>query len=267
MAPGTPSSRPSLRALSATPSNIPSSLPSLFSSGEPSASKSPSHRPSASPVVSGGPSGSPSVSNSPSYNPTANASYSSKPSLRPSAGPSASTGPSASPSNSIPAGPTSRPNVFATETSTKHPTSRPSGFPTNAPSIFPTKSAQPTVFQLQCEDGSSCGDCDIARPKPGCGCSDCQKLVCEVDRLCCDVKWDLRCVGNANMLCGCEARPDVCDGGCGDCLEDRSSSDQPGGCSCSECESLVIAIDDFCEIFWDNICKDLAKTRCSCGEN
>ncbi len=57
-----------------------------------------------------------------------------------------------------------------------------------------------------------------------------------------------------------DCKTDPCAGGIGDCAQ---ASDTPG-CSCTDCEDIVCAIDPFCcEGAWDLVCVDLATTNCT----
>ena len=54
------------------------------------------------------------------------------------------------------------------------------------------------------------------------------------------------------------------DEGCGDC-NFANDFDLPG-CSDSECESIVCAIDEVCcSTIWDDFCAGLAEQNCDCG--
>ncbi|MEE2972424.1 MAG: hypothetical protein VX672_04805, partial [Planctomycetota bacterium] len=46
------------------------------------------------------------------------------------------------------------------------------------------------------------GDCGSPQSGPGCGCDDCEALVCGIDPICCSVVWDEFCAGIAQSQCG-----------------------------------------------------------------
>lgn len=53
--------------------------------------------------------------------------------------------------------------------------------------------------------GPSCvddiGDCDTPQDTPGCECTECETIVCNIDSVCCDVIWDEVCVQIAEQNC------------------------------------------------------------------
>ena len=46
------------------------------------------------------------------------------------------------------------------------------------------------------------GDCGEAQSGPGCGCSTCEEIVCEIDPICCEINWDSFCANLAENNCG-----------------------------------------------------------------
>ena len=45
------------------------------------------------------------------------------------------------------------------------------------------------------------GDCGEAQSGPGCGCSTCEEIVCEIDPICCEINWDSFCANLAENNC------------------------------------------------------------------
>ena len=100
--------------------------------------------------------------------------------------------------------------------------------------------------------------CTTATEAPGCMDPECEATVCAWDPFCCEVSWDVGCVGAAVDLCPlCAALPSDC------CT---MPSDHPG-CMFPECEAQVCGADPFCcETAWDGLCVDAANALCAvCG--
>ncbi len=114
--------------------------------------------------------------------------------------------------------------------------------------------------------GDPCaGDCCIANFTPKCNDEDCCNAVCLQDSFCCDTEWDLACASMANQNDACTGARDACPAPqCGDadsgscCFANGTPS-----CNSGPCCTLVCAIDPVCcDVSWDDICAERARTSC-----
>ena len=116
------------------------------------------------------------------------------------------------------------------------------------------------------ECGDPCaGDCCVANFTPKCNDEDCCNAVCLQDNFCCDTEWDLVCASMANQTDACRGPRDACPAPqCGD--EDAGSCCFPNGtpaCNSDSCCTIVCALDPICcDVSWDDVCADSARTAC-----
>ena len=95
-----------------------------------------------------------------------------------------------------------------------------------------------------CEDA---GECCEASLDPGCGNTDVEDCVCDVDSYCCTEEWDATCAA-AVVAFGCGSCPLQDDPSC--CVPHVTPS-----CEVSEIADCVCAHDSYCcEVQWDAAC-------------
>jgi hypothetical protein len=126
---------------------------------------------------------------------------------------------------------------------------------------------------------TSVGSCFEASNSPYCNDESCCNDVCVINPFCCDVAWDVTCVGEAKTYCvtcdlvsppGTVAEAEPCgedtNGGCNlPLLGDSNCCVANGGLGCDDmtCQIAVCEFDSFCcEAFWDAICGTYAWTLC-----
>ena len=120
--------------------------------------------------------------------------------------------------------------------------------------------------------GNGSGDCFAAQANeaPGCGDATCCAATCGLDRYCCDVKWDVRCAGEAQGVC--TGSFPACAAGSGVC----GVADNTPGCDSVSCCNTVCMVDPFCCLrdlgdgspgAWDSNCVNEAESMCTltCG--
>ncbi|MBM4371499.1 MAG: hypothetical protein FJ098_07580, partial [Deltaproteobacteria bacterium] len=139
---------------------------------------------------------------------------------------------------------------------------------------------------LQCVQEHGCSATDT----PGCGGCACEDCACELDPYCCDIEWDMACVGICEEECGgcgpttcvpsCGGKtcgPDGCGGSCGECPAGALCRDGqcctpdcsdgcggPDGCG-GDCGPESCGLGSFCE---EGECKSLCAEECEgleCG--
>ncbi|KAL7555785.1 hypothetical protein ACA910_003935 [Epithemia clementina (nom. ined.)] len=191
---------------------------------------------------------------------------------------------------------------------TKSPAPSSSLVPSERPSVsvHPSVSQQPSLYICKYTgfcDEANCGNCleSQAFGNRGCSCQECECVVCQADRYCCQNNWDDECVRLATENCDCPVPPSTspapssslapsgrlpsvskqpsvsqqpalyickytgfCDeANCGNCLERQDTGNV--GCSCQECECVVCQADSYCcQINWDSECVGLAMENCDC---
>ena len=116
------------------------------------------------------------------------------------------------------------------------------------------------VNDLSCMGVAKCllpalGDCCEEHEAPGCLNSDVAACVCEQDRFCCSMTWDMRCVELVNDL-ACMGAARCLLPARGDCCEVTSTP----GCIDSSVEACVCARDrSCCNDAWDATCVHLVE--------
>lgn len=91
------------------------------------------------------------------------------------------------------------------------------------------------------------------------GCDQCVGKLCDQDPFCCETAWDTLCVDQAAELCGSCHAPDP-----EDCEHDECEPGDPLDPGCSDCASLVCAVDDYCcSTAWDSLCVEEATLFCA----
>ncbi|MBL9149998.1 MAG: hypothetical protein JNM94_15015 [Phycisphaerae bacterium] len=101
--------------------------------------------------------------------------------------------------------------------------------------------------------------CDKTHGSPGCEDPSCCNVVCAIDPLCCQERWDVLCVQLAQTRCQpLPSQPCPCIGSC-------FQSHDNAGCDDASCCAGVCVVDvSCCDTLWDDVCVGLARGLC-CG--
>ena len=93
--------------------------------------------------------------------------------------------------------------------------------------------------------------CETGGPL-GVQCDFCTEAVCAEDSYCCETKWDVTCLDEADLYCG-----DLCSGPT-ECAHDICEPGDPLDPLCDPCVDSVCTVDDFCcgasDGYWDPSC-------------
>jgi hypothetical protein len=104
--------------------------------------------------------------------------------------------------------------------------------------------------------------CTVSTAARGCTDEACCDAVCACDSFCCDNRWDVYCVRQAQQICGLDCGVSPCAGtSCGgSCCSAHPSK----GCNNESCCDAVCAVDPACCNFeWDSWCAVRAGILCS----
>ena len=120
------------------------------------------------------------------------------------------------------------------------------------------------------------GDCCADNGSWGCDDDACEAYICEQDAWCCDTTWDGVCASQASDactvcggtycgdgVCGGVEECGSCEGDCGVCPGFCCTASGGVGCTDTDIESCVCALDSWCcDNTWDGICAGEARDDC-----